>query len=142
MGETLKCYFLTHEEAVAFRDWYWPLLQRAIDDAEGRIDPLAVWEEIKTSHAAVFVVTDEARALMGAATFTVHANESARWGEIELCGGDRMTEWVELGIEAIRRYAEYVGCDYLMLDGRKGWERVLKPLGFETRRIQAVLRLH
>lgn len=142
MDQVLKCYFLTHEEALAFRDWYWPHLQLAIDDAEGRIDPEAVWKEIAESRAAVFVVTDQHRAIKAAATFTVHNNSHIRWGEIELCGGDDMEQWLQLGVAAIKRYAEYVGCDYVMLEGRKGWQKALRDMGFETRRIQAVLRLN
>lgn len=142
MEQALSCYFLTQEEAVAFRDWYWPLLQKGIDDAEGRIDPAAVWAEIAEARAAVFVVSDAARNIRAAATVTVHQSQTSRWAEIEICGGEGMPEWIALAIEAIRRYAEYVGCDYVLLEGRRGWERPLKHLGFETRRIQSVLRLH
>lgn len=142
MDQVLTCYFLTNEEAVAFRDWYWPYLQLAIDDSEGRIDPEAVWKEIAESRAAVFVVTDDNRNLKCAATFTVHDNAHVRWGEIELCGGEGVEDWLKIGIAAIERYATYVGCEYVLLEGRKGWERSLRKLGFETRRIQAVLRLN
>ena len=47
-----------------------------------------------------------------------------------IIGGEDMDKWVEALDDTLTRYAKEQGCVLLSGGGRKGWERVLKPLGW------------
>jgi hypothetical protein len=50
---------------------------------------------------------------------------------ITALGGKNMKRWVHL-FPRIEQYAENEGCR-LRISGRRGWERVLKPLGYRAK---------
>lgn len=63
-------------------------------------------------------------------------------GEIVYGAGERMSECLDEVIEAAKQWCEWNDCHTLMVDGRKGWARVLAKYGFEHEDKQwAALRL-
>lgn len=47
-------------------------------------------------------------------------------------GGTDMHKWLPAFDDTLSRYAREHGCKFLSGGGRKGWERVLKPLGWDS----------
>lgn len=43
---------------------------------------------------------------------------------IVLCGGEGMSEWIDMTVETLSRYAKSYGCTSLMVVGRKGWSSI------------------
>lgn len=60
----------------------------------------------------------------------MHEHPRLRAVHLWLCGGD-LTELVEGMLPAIEAWARANNCSRLSTCGRKGWDRVLKPKGFE-----------
>lgn len=44
--------------------------------------------------------------------------------------GHRMSEWSQLFVRTVAAWAKSVGCVALYGAGRKGWKRVVEPMGF------------
>ena len=74
--------------------------------------------------------------------FTVRAVQSQiLWILVEDLAGDDLATWILEAQRALETWARELGATQIVIEGRKGWERVLRPYGFESTRIQAVKRL-
>ena len=82
-----------------------------------------VLEEVKEGSAVFYPVRD------GAAVFRLGEYPKKRVLLIWLYGGE-MASNIEGVLEAAEFHAEELECTELMIVGRRGWERVLKPHGF------------
>ena len=82
-----------------------------------------VLEEVKEGSAVFYPVRD------GAAVFRLGEYPQKRVLLIWLYGGE-MASNIEGVLEAAEFHAEQLECTELMIVGRRGWERVLKPHGF------------
>lgn len=68
--------------------------------------------------------------------FVTQITPSPRTIHAWLAGGD-LQELISL-VPGLEAYARALGCRYATVSGRKGWDRVLKPLGYV--RVGAELR--
>jgi hypothetical protein len=82
-----------------------------------------VLEEVKEGSAVFYPVRD------GAAVFRLGEYPKKRVLLIWLYGGE-MASNIKGVLEAAEFHAEELECTELMIVGRRGWERVLKPHGF------------
>jgi len=82
-----------------------------------------VLEEVKEGSAVFYPVKD------GAAVFKLGEYPQKRVLLIWLYGGE-MASNIKGVLEAAEFHAEELDCAELMIVGRRGWERVLKPHGF------------
>jgi hypothetical protein len=82
-----------------------------------------VLEEVKEGSAVFYPVRD------GAAVFRLGEYPQKRVLLIWLYGGE-MASNIKGVLEAAEFHAEELECTELMIVGRRGWERVLKPHGF------------
>lgn len=49
--------------------------------------------------------------------------------QIHLCGGENMAEWLHL-LPELEQHARNLGCKFVELMGRRGWQRALPEYGF------------
>jgi len=49
------------------------------------------------------------------------------------CGGENMTIWLESMLALLRKYAAEMGCDGLEATARRGWGRVFKNDGYDSK---------
>jgi hypothetical protein len=82
-----------------------------------------VLEEVKEGSAVFYPVRD------GAAVFRLGDYPQKKVLLIWLYGGE-MASNIKGVLEAAEFHAEEMDCTELMIVGRRGWERVLKPHGF------------
>jgi|TARA_Y100000588_G_scaffold134627_1_gene148034 hypothetical protein len=125
-------------------DYWWdkskPFVQDALDRDGGSYTVDDVLQEIKDDKALFYPVRD------GASVFRVISYPQKRMLRIWLVGGD-MSATVdgESVVSAVLNAADYHAhkhnCAGVELEGRKGWEKVLKPYGFEHKRIVLVKEL-
>lgn len=54
--------------------------------------------------------------------------------EIFMCGGSNLDNWLDY-MSNIEEWAKSIGCKYISLQGRFGWERKLSPIGFKKTKI-------
>jgi hypothetical protein len=50
---------------------------------------------------------------------------------INLCGGDSVVDHAQLATDTIELYARMHGCVGIEIIGRKGWGKVVRPMGYE-----------
>ena len=132
-------YLTTGPMALATRDQWLPVLQRAVDDADGRWSTEELLNDVADGRLMVWIVSRETKVL---GVFTTRVIESrVRWVMVEDLAGDDLHEWIYEAHHALDVWAREMGATQIVLEGRKGWERVLRPLGYESTRIQAVRRL-
>jgi hypothetical protein len=63
------------------------------------------------------------------------------WVLVEDLAGDNMQSWLWDSHRALETWARELGAEQIVIEGRSGWGRVLRALGYETKRVQAVKRL-
>ena len=69
----------------------------------------------------------------GAAVFLLHQYPQRRLLRIWLAGGVLPTN-IERVLEAATKHASRLECDGIEVEGRRGWERILKPYGYDHKR--------
>lgn len=58
-----------------------------------------------------------------------------------IIGGEDMHKWLAQLDDVLTRYARSLGCDFITGEGRKGWERSLKPLGWQAPSVTYMKRI-
>ena len=132
-------YLTTGDAALAMRDQWLPILQRAIDDADGRWSSEQLLADVAEGRVLVWIVSRETN-VVGVFTTRVITSR-VTWVLIEDCAGDDLHEWIYEALHALEAWARELGASQIVFEGRRGWERVLRGYGYETKRIQGVKRL-
>lgn len=122
---------LSRDMAVGSISFYGPLLSEAISRSDGRWTLEQAWQDIYSGVLAVFLVTD-GDALIGVFTVRLAQSPERRWLVIEDLAGERIDEWIEGADDAVSRFARALDCTQVMAEGRKGWGRKLKSLGWRV----------
>ena len=139
MGRAL-IYLCAGPAAIATRHDWLPILQRAIDDADGRWSAEQLLADVEVGKVLVWIVSRDEK-IVG--VFTVRVIESAvRWILVEDCAGDDLASWILEALHALETWAREMGATQIVLEGRRGWERVLRPYGFNPTRTVCVKELH
>lgn len=107
----------------------WPLVSHLIDRAfeysDGKFSKTFVFDQLLADKMQLWV--SEECALV---TRPLDYPEK-RIFELFLCGGERLAEYLPEGMPMLEDYARKRGCNAMEIWGRRGWERFLKPHGFE-----------
>ena len=90
--------------------------------------------EVEQDHA-IFYPTK-----LGAIVFRIVRYPRKRMLRIWLAGGD-MDSSIDAMLEAAEFHAAQHECDGIEVVGRRGWEKVLKPYGFEHKRVVLIKEL-
>ena len=77
----------------------------------------------------------------GAAVFLYHQYPQRRMLRIWLAAGI-LPDHLEQVVEVAQEHANRLQCDGIELEGRRGWERVLKPHGFDYKRAVLIKELN
>lgn len=105
-----------------------PLLQRVVDpETNGRSldDVLALCQ---AGYLQLWKVLDWS----AAAVTQIQILPRYRSLVIVYLAGDGLEEWKNEFIDAMRWYAQHVGCKHVELCGRPGWSRALRDAGFRN----------
>lgn len=118
----------------AVLDIVWPdverLLGKSLTTARGKFSMADVRKEIEAGHLVLWFVMDGAHPV-AAVTTRIIAYPQRRAMALDWVGGTKMTEWLPLVLDTIKRYAVDNGCRHLEGYGRKAWGRVLQRYGWE-----------
>ena len=104
---------------LAWRD-VGPILARAqhADQPDGR-------ELAFAGKAQLWAVLDDSKPIAAALT-QVHGDRVLVWQ----IAGHRLSEWAEIFVRCVTDWARSLGCTALYGAGRKGWSKVVEPMGF------------
>ena len=105
---------------LAWRD-LGPMLQRA----QAADQPLAM-DRLRLGDADLWAVIENARPI-GAVVTEIKGDRCLMWQ----IAGSRVREWAALLVATVKEWARARGCVALYGCGRKGWARIVEPLGFE-----------
>ena len=107
----------------------WPLLEPAYRQSDDQSDVLAgivrgdfqLWRVGAINHPLGVIVTRLWR----------NTTSAESRCHVWLVGGSRMSEWAGDFIEALKGWARSEGCSAITGNGRIGWDRIVRRLGFE-----------
>lgn len=117
---------------------YWnPALQlfsKAFKYCAHKIDPEDVHDDIMRGDQTLWIVYEDMPSnMIGAFTIRVKSYPAG----VSLCGehlgGERLDEWADQLFEIMERYAKDLGIHNLELIGRRGWEKILKSRGWDSK---------
>ncbi len=67
--------------------------------------------------------------------------EGNRYMRIFLAVGEGIEEYLPMLDATLDRFAQIQGCTHILIEGRSGWERLLKPIGFKKRHVALTRRV-
>ena len=109
----------------------WPkvreLLIPAIESVDSGFKEEDILQRLQVANMQLWVINE----YEAAAVTQVQQYPQFKSALIVALGGENMNEWLDEFIEAVEKWASEIGCAYLEEYGRKGWERVGKPRGWE-----------
>ena len=101
-----------------------PLLKRMVSRGSGGIQPADMVARAADRQATMWlaVVNDVPVAVL----FTVVETwPEGRRLRVVTAGGARMGEWLKAAWQTLHQFAVVQGCDGLVMEGRRGWGRIL-----------------
>jgi hypothetical protein len=105
---------------------FWPLvshfIQMAIDKGSDRFCLSDVLKLLEEKKAQLFVFRDEE--ILGACVTTIESSRACKWLRIMWAGGRDLDKWFHF-LEPIEQWAKSIGCEKVVIIGRKGWEKKL-----------------
>lgn len=114
-------------------DAVWPAIESLIDDAcktsRGRFRP-EYWQEFCKTAGKLWIVTDRMDQVRAAGISMVHNQGARQICRMRVIAGEGLKDWVG-HISDIELWAKRNGCDGMEIVGGKGWERVMKPYGYD-----------
>lgn len=125
----MTVYALTPPQLAQYAAAVWPLVERGC--AGGGADPREMMVMALRGDAVVWVVIHD-EDIKGAVVTEVNDWPECRALRILAMGGDGMKHWIGAVVDTLKAHARANGCDRLVTEGRRGWERVLglKPVRY------------
>lgn len=116
------------------------ILEPAIERSNGRETFKSVMESVADGHSVVFVLVKN-RKTVAAAICSVVQYANKRNLRLSHVAGEGIKELLNTHTQMLN-FAIKHGCDAIELIGRAGWERTLKPLGYEKHAILMERPIH
>ena len=114
--------FAVRREEVAFA---WPEIEKHICRVENAPWSLAdVRRELEAGRSQAWGIRDSGRVL-GFWVISINTSWSSKFGLVWIAAGDAMDIGLPLYREFIEPYFRSQGCEWIDINGRKGWKRVL-----------------
>lgn len=117
------------EHRPALWDTVEPLLQKAVDRSDGLLTIDGVKDAILSGRWQLWIVWD-GETICAAGATEVNNYTCFVWA----FGGENMSDWFPLHQE-LEAWAKLIGCKSIHFFGRLGWERVMRPEGYERRMV-------
>ena len=120
---------LTPQQVALYGTAVWPYVVKGC--VGGGADPREMMNMALRGSVVVWVAIVD-NDIKGAVVTEVNDWPENRALRILSLGGDGMKDWIGAVVETLRDHARTNGCDRLVTEGRRGWERVLglKPVRF------------
>ena len=116
-----------------------PLLRKALDLPRGRqiVDEVEVYRACREGRAQLWAIyigkedrySQQAQLVGSLVTQIQLYPTGVRVARIQICGGAQMEKWLHL-LSEIEAWAAEEKCSSIEVTGRRGWKRVLAPLGY------------
>lgn len=87
---------------------------------------------VKDGSFSLWAVMNEKDKLCGSAITCVEVYPKLKIASLRWLGGNGIDEWLETSLKVLASWARLNGCSFVRSYGRKGWEKMLQPYGWET----------
>jgi len=123
ISTSVKCLPVQAEDA----KYAWPLvshfIQMALDESSDRFELADVLKLIEEKKAQLFIFKDAE--ILGAGVTTIESSGSHKWLRIMWIGGKDWELWAHY-LDSVEQWAKSLGCERVVVYGRRGWEKRLK----------------
>jgi len=107
-----------------------PFIRLAQRRIERNIGMSNIYDELVKGQICLWLVTIEDKLQAVIITrFVQHPLRRAL--RLEYIAGKSMTKWLDKSMATMRKAAQIAGCSVIEGDGRKGWTRIAKSIGFK-----------
>ena len=112
-------------------DSIWHTVEDLIDrTADEDNSTNSVYNELKSGHRHLWFAAEKQSVIAAMTTSFVHYPTSGKMCRVETLAGEDMAEWLEY-LPQIEEWAKTNDCVGMDIFGRKGFEKALKPYGYE-----------
>jgi hypothetical protein len=108
----------------------WSLLAPAVDRWRGRYDQETLCAIIEADDMRLWVAAESGGIVAAIVTSVTKSPTGLMSCHLEVAGGSDLARMAKCA-ELIGQWAQSVGCKFLVCQGRKGWEKVLMPVGLK-----------
>lgn len=103
-----------------------------VDHSNGEMNESTVRDQVSNGDLLVAVVYDDESMVAVVCFELIVFNTNKRVLNIQLAGGNSLSEWFEKMDEVATAIAKSRDCSEVYIVGRAGWQRKLKQLGYKT----------
>jgi hypothetical protein len=118
----------------------WPAVEgyiaRATERVPTHLTPELIKDRALEGRCSIWVIFEKGKPFpaVGVMVTSIHAATDGVVLTIEIIAGTRMHDWVRRLLPFFERMAAEHGVDIIEEEGREGWIKYLKPLGYEVKR--------
>ena len=120
---------LTPQQTVQYWPVLGPIIDRALENDYDQTTSHQVLGKILVNELTLIVVQKDGKII--AAMTIEYVNFKEKICHCMTFSGDDMEGWVDEFIDIWRKLGAEIGCRYLSIKGRKGWQRYAKRFGFK-----------
>ncbi len=124
---------LPTEQALEFWPGCAPYVQRGLEhDPYCRVHTTDIHKQIQEGWARVVVIHDD-QELRGVAVAQLYRQPSDDQVVLHVASlaGEKMEHWLEQLLQLLEAMATQARCNAITMVGRKGWQRTLRPHGYD-----------
>lgn len=114
----------------------WDELRKGVDKvlkfSLGLASEQGIYDKVLAGDWLMFSVYEDGTPVVTLVTEIRGRNDGTRLLDVYFCWGGQVDDWIDLVNEAFERIARETGCDHIAFNGRAGWSRMAKRLGYEV----------
>lgn len=130
LSQTLLIVPLRADQVSAVWSEAAPLVQLAQRRIERNVGMADIYEDLTSGRNMLWLVRVEDK-LKAVIVTEIAKHPRRRVWRVLMIGGSGMSEWLDDGIEAMKRAAKLAGCSAIEADGRLGWAKIVPQRGFK-----------
>lgn len=106
-----------------------PLIRLAQKRIERNVGMADIYDDLTAGKAMLWTVRIEDKLRAVIITEVAQHPRRCAW-RVLMIGGSGMSDWLDDGIEAMKRAARIAGCSVIEADARLGWAKIAPRVGF------------
>jgi hypothetical protein len=107
----------------------WPkfeaFIAEAIKYSHGDLCEEGLKERLQAKEEVLLAVVEDDQVLAGCVATTRVLDSGRKILYVPVMGGERMDEWLQLGLDALKTLESTLGCEGIRACGRPGWAKAL-----------------
>lgn len=114
----------------------WDMLRQGVDKvlkfSMGLTTEQDIYNRCLKGDWLLFSVFDTGQPVVTLVAEIRQRRDETRLLDVYFCWGGQVDEWIDLVSDAMDRIAKETGCSHVAFNGRAGWSKMAKRLGYEV----------